>query len=329
MKRNLIFLCLIFVFFTEIAFAQNPIWTNGTALTIPYKRLEISVFRPARYGVGKHTELSAHPLGFFVLPHFFLKHEWTTFKIRKKKYLFSTRHGLYYPTIAENLYTRFNFFDVYPANAEFSQALGIQNELLFSRWLYPPNSCTPGNKLVTLKIGTKYSVGTPKPFSPAAQRVVIHRESRVFEPKLVSYIGLGIDAYFNHTFNYFADLDVYNIGLFEDFTVEAKAGLMGYRGAHWSAFFGVKGGYETMPTANKFYIFPIADLAYSFRITGKHDNEMGLFGDEMFKYQSTDETGEENIRYQRDGQNTNANAGEPMIEPTEEEKPRRKLFKRK
>ncbi len=306
--------------------AQNPIWTNGTAMTIPYKRMEISVFRPARYGVGKHTELSAHPIGFFALPHLFVKHEWFAFKYRRKKYLFSTRHGIYYPTLAETLYTRFNFFNVYPEGASFEQALGIQNEILISRWLQAPSSCSPGNNLITLKIGNKYGLGFEKPYSPAALRPIIFRESRVFEPRLVAYIGLGIDAYLSPMFNYFADLDFYSIGKFEDFTVEGKLGIMGYMESNWSAFAGLKGGFTSMNGANKLYIFPIADVAYTFKTSKKHSGEMGLFGDDVFKHQNLDEKGDENIRYRYEAPEEDE-GGEHATDTDSKE--RRKIFKRK
>lgn len=300
MKRAL-FLALVFLslnFGPDVS-AQNPIWTNGTAKTIAYRNVEISLLRPARLAVGRKSELAMHPIGTFALPHLFFKHEWFTFKFRKHTYLFSSRHGLYYPTVAERFAAkRPGLFKLFRPEDVFNHALGFQNEILISRWLKPPSQCYPGNNLLTLKLGAKYSFGLEKPYSPAAPQVILYRETKVFEPKLVSYIGLGIDAHLNSTFNWFADLDFYNTGQFlEDFNIEAKAGIMGYSGRHWSALVGAKGGFASLGGDNRLFVFPVADIAYTFKRKGKRKKEMGLFGNEVFKYQDTSEEGDDNIRY--------------------------------
>ncbi len=300
MTAKAIIIIFFLSIFSLVSTAQQPLWTSGTARVMPYKTAEISLLRPARYGITRKSEISAHPLAFFAFPHLFYKREWLKFKFLKRDILMSSRHGLYYPTIVENFIGSRNILNIYPENNSFSHALGIQNELLLGHYFQPPSHCQMGDKLLTLKTGIKYAFGTDSPYSTPALRAVLYRESMVFQPKLVSYIGIKYDAHLNDMFNYFAALDFYNIGKFEDGTIEIKLGITGYSGKHWSSFFGLKGGFTTMHTENRPYIYPVGDISYTFRAKNKRKKEMGLFGTEMFKYENQDERGEENIHYRNE-----------------------------
>ncbi len=68
------------------------LWTVGTARTIPEHRLEISMFRPARFGVTNSLEVSANPFVFLMLPHAQVKKNWYNREI-----MIASVHGLNFP----------------------------------------------------------------------------------------------------------------------------------------------------------------------------------------------------------------------------------------
>ncbi len=285
---------IILLFFITKSEAQNPIWTVGTAITIPRHEAEISLFRPSRYGITKTLEIDIHPLDFFVMPHFFVKKMWTIKTVFHRKFFISSLHGLYYPTFQMRLAQRWGPADLFQANTHFSPILAARNELIISHYLDEPSHCNPGDKLLTFRLGFKYALSSKKAERPVIERPILFRETMVFYPKPVWYAGLDMDAALTGTFNYFVDLEYYSVGLTWDYwAVEGKAGIMGYSGDKLSAFIGVKFAYSTLPGISKFYMIPLADISYTFKIKKNKKKQRGLFGDnEGFEYESFDLEGE-------------------------------------
>jgi hypothetical protein len=289
-----VFLTILFNNFGEKNFAQNPIWTVGTAITIPQNETEISLFRPARYGLTRRLELDAHPLDFFLMPQLFAKYMWAVKTVFHQKFLISSRHGIYYPTFQLRAAQKYGPSNLFPESVHFSPVLAFQNEILISHYLTEPSHCNAGNNLLTLRLGFKYSFTSGQPERPIIQRPILFRETMVFYPKPVWYAGLDIDAALTEQFNYFADLDYYSVGLHWNYwSAEGKTGIMGYSGKNLSACIGVKFAYSKLPGISKFYIIPIADISYTFRLKKNKKKQTGLFNrKEGFKYESFDLKGD-------------------------------------
>ena len=75
-RRISLFLLIFLIFNTIQSLGQLEIWTVGTGKTIPQGHLEVSLFRPARYGITKTLEVSAQPVAFFVFPNAQVKKKW-------------------------------------------------------------------------------------------------------------------------------------------------------------------------------------------------------------------------------------------------------------
>jgi len=283
MKKTLL---IIYLFFSLFSFSelkgQNPLWTDGTAFTITQKNLELSLFRPAKYGLTKKDELSVHPLAFFVLPHVFYKRRWVKFELFRQRFLFSSRHGIYYPRIALNINNRLpsRFSEAVPDGAANPHSLAIQNEIILSHFLNEPNHCTAGDKLITVRLGFKYAFKFSSYEQPLIYQSVLYRETVVFYPGFVWYVGADIDGHINYVFNYFADLDFYSHGFINSWAIESKFGIMGYSGEHLSGFAGLKLGFSTMPGRNRFLIYNI-----DFRKQKKHGTN--LFKNKIFKHDNS------------------------------------------
>ena len=284
MKKEFLFIFLFI--FSLNAFSQNKLWTVGTAFTIPHKTIEISALRPARAGIGRKTELSMHPIGTFVLPHLYVKHIWGQPNFRKKKITVSSQHGIYYPSLALKLFQNNPIADIEPPQGSLPRNLAFRNEILISKYLSPPNHCSDGNYLFTLRIGIKNSLSSDKSLHPIIYTASLHHETMVLYPKPVWYIGLDFEASLSPTINIFADLEYRQASLFlETHAIESKAGIMGYSANNISAFFGAKASFEKMfQTGVGFKVFPILDISYTFKIKPDKTKEKGLFKNDPFNF---------------------------------------------
>jgi len=261
------FTILIILLFLEIAtYAQNPIWSRGNAFTVPYRKAELNLMSPSKYGISRKAEISAHPIAFFVMPHFFYKRKWFKTLFFNRTLMVSSRHGLFYPTGALNFTQKLGLDFLLLQSSAIPYSIAMQHEILLSSFLDQPSNCNAGNNLLTAKFGFKYAYNWGESSPPLIERAILFRETSLTNNELIWYTGARIDAYLNPMFNYFAEVDFYSHGLFKNISIEAKAGVMGYSGKRLSAFGGIKAAYSTIPSGNKFLIIPIFDISYNFKV---------------------------------------------------------------
>jgi hypothetical protein len=114
--------------------AQHVTWSDATARTLEPGRVTVSLFAPARWGVGERTEIGMHPLFTFALPHFEVKHRFA----EHGSWLFAMRHRLSYPTRFLALVAREGAGGLLPADTEVPVALQLDSDALFSAaWSAP------------------------------------------------------------------------------------------------------------------------------------------------------------------------------------------------
>ena len=280
-KTALIFFLISFLFHFKKGESQNPLRTDGTAFTVPVKMLELSLFRPAKYGLTKKDELTAHPVGMFILPHAFYKRKWIRFDLFGKHFQFSSRHGLYFPKFALNFNQKrlpFGFTKYQPEDATVPGVLALQNEVLLSHYLHEPDHCSAGDYLITGRLGFKYALKFSPLEHPVIYQSILYRETAVLLPGFIWYAGGQLDGHINYTYNYFADLDYYAYGFINNYSIEGKAGIYGYYGKHLSGFAGIKLGFSTMPDRNRFLIMPIAGFSYFIDMRKRKKSGTDLFG---------------------------------------------------
>lgn len=288
----LIIICSLSV--TDIK-GQNPLWTDGTAFTIPKNKLEINLFRPTKFGLTKKDELSAHPVGLFILPHFFYKRRWIKFTLFERNFMFSSRHGIYYPNLALKLNNRlpFNSTHTVPEEARIPHALAFQSEAILSHFFKEPSHCSSGDYLVTGRLGFKYALKFNSYDHPFIHQSVLYRESAVLQPGFIWFVGADLNGHLNHFLNYFADLDFYSYGFINDWSIESKLGVMGYSGEHLSGFAGLKLGYSTIPDRNRFLVMPIAGVSYTISVMKRKNHGLNLFKKLPFKHDNSLERDDE------------------------------------
>ena len=139
-RRFGLILFILLLIFPFGAFSQMEIWTVGTAKTIPQGHLEISILRPARYGITKSLEVSAQPFIFPVFPNAQLKKNWYD-----KKFSIATVHGLNYPTMFLNMVRKRDREDLIPRDSIVPQLIVFKNEVIGSIMLKEETSCEAAN----------------------------------------------------------------------------------------------------------------------------------------------------------------------------------------
>ncbi len=301
-KRILpIFLALCLCVITGKLHAQNPLPTDRTAFTVEPNCLEISLFRPSKYGLTRKDQFALHPLGFFAMPHFFYKRRWLSFKIKKRDFFFSSRHGIYYPHFALKINKQLDWDStrLQPDSLPIPHALAFQNELLLSHFLLPPSRCQHSGHLVTARLGCKYSFSFSDTEHPLIYQSILYRETVVLSPGFVWYAGLDFQGYLNYMFNYFADVDFYAHEFVDTWSVEARAGISGYWGRRWSGFAGIKGAYSVIPDKNRWLVMPIAGISYTLNFQRKAKHGTGLFKEKEAPFKHDNSLDRDDAYYER------------------------------
>ncbi|OQY01306.1 MAG: hypothetical protein B6I20_07820 [Bacteroidetes bacterium 4572_117] len=258
--------------------AQFEIWTVGTARTIPEGHLDVSVFRPTRYGLSRTFELSTHPLLFPVLPNAQVKKTWY-----KKNIIFASVHGLNYPSLFLNIVRLTDKPDLIPANSVVPQLFAFKNEIIISKILKKPTTCEAENYFLSLKLGVQFALQFGENTMPLIQKSILYPRTSIYHKKILWYVGADIDGHLNSFINFSVDLDFLSVGLdIEDFAVEHKAMLMAPLTKSLMILGGYKVTYGTYPSGAKLGVYPMFDISWKHIFTIRKDKELNLFKKKMF-----------------------------------------------
>ena len=266
-------LILIFIFSHLQLSAQFELWTVGTGKTIHEGNLEVSIFRPARYGITRTLEVSAHPLAFFVLPHAQVKKNWYDREISV-----ATIHGLNYPTIFLNIVRKRNNENLIPIDSVVPQLFAFKNEVIVSKMLKEATSCEAGNYLLSLKLGFQFALKFGNSTLPYIEKPIIFQRTSIYHDKLLWYVGADLDAHLNSFINYSVDVDFLSIGFdIEDWAIEHKGMIMWKFTNSLMALIGYKISYGTYHGNPGIGIYPMADISWTYKFKLKKEKQLNLF----------------------------------------------------
>jgi len=251
------------------------IWTVGTAKTIHEGHLDISLFRPARYGITRTLEVSAQPLCFPVFPNGQIKKNWYD-----KKIAIATVHGLNYPTMFLNIVRNRDREDLIPIDSVVPQLIVFKNEIIASKMLKEATSCDAPNYYLSLKIGVQFALKFKESTLPFIEKPIIFQRTSVYHDQILWYVGADLDAHLNEIINYSVDLDFLSVGIgIEDWAIEHKGMLMMKLTNSLMALVGYKISYGTYPTGSQFGIYPLADISWTYKFKLLKKEELQLFRD--------------------------------------------------
>ena len=269
----------IFLIISQIqTFAQLEFWTVGTGKTIPESQLEVSLFRPARYGITKTLEVSAQPFAFVVFPNGQIKKNWYDREISV-----ATVHGLNYPTMFLNMVRKRDMEDYIPVDSVVPQLFVFKNEVIASRMLKEATSCEAENYLLSVKLGFQFALKFGESTLPQMYKPIVYHRTSVYHDKLLWYIGVDLDAHLNHFINYCVDVDFLSVGLgIDDWAIEHKGLVMMKFTNSLMATAGYKLSFGTYQEGRGtgFGIYPVADISWTYRFKKRKEKQLDLFGND-------------------------------------------------
>lgn len=258
--------------------AQYEIWTVGTARTIPEGHLDVSIFRPTRYGISKTFEVSVHPFLFPVLPNGQVKKTWY-----KRDFVFASVHGINYPSLFLNIVRKRNNPELIPVDSVVPQLFAFKNELIVSKILKKATTCDAENFLLSLKLGVQFAFQFGESTLPLIEKPILYPRTSIYHKKLLWYVGADIDGHLNSFINFSADIDFLSVGLgIEDFAIEHKAVLMTPLTQSLMILGGYKLSYGTYPSGSKLGIYPMIDISWKYIFKKRKAKQLDLFKEKMF-----------------------------------------------
>ena len=269
------FLIFLFLINSIDLFSQLEIWTVGTARTIPKNRLEVSAFRPARYGLTNSLEVSAQPFAFVFFPNAQIKKNWIN-----KSISVATVHGLNYPTMFLNFARKRNREDIIPIDSIVPNLIVVKNEVIISKILKEGESCEAENFLLSLKIGAQFALKFGESTLPLIEKPIIYQRTSVYHDKLLWYVGADLDGHINGFLNFSVDVDFFSVGAgIDDYAIEHKGlVLMGITNSLTVAG-GYKISYGSYSAGNQFFIWPLIDISWKYNFKTKKPQQLDLFRD--------------------------------------------------
>jgi len=277
MNRKFLYTFLVSLFFSNPSqlFSQLEIWTVGTAKTIHEGHLEISLFRPARYGITRTLEVSAQPFIFPVFPNAQIKKNWYD-----KKFAIATVHGINYPTLFLNIVRKKDNADYIPVDSVVPQLIVFKNEVIFSKMLKEATSCEAPNYFLSIKAGIQFASKFKESTLPLIEKPIIYQRTSVYYDQILWYVGADLDAHLNEFINYSVDLDFLSVGIgIDDWAVEHKGMLMMKFTNSLMALVGYKISYGTYPDGSEFGIYPMADISWTYKFKKLKKDQLKLFDD--------------------------------------------------
>ncbi len=239
--------------FCLISFAFSGASSNfpsHTAIPLFKGQKEIGLFQPLRIGIGGNTEIIAHPIAFFVMPNFAVKHRWIS-----GKWAVATRHSIHYPTPLLRIGRGF----IQPSTAEIPHIIATDHQILITKRI-----CKP---FFTLKIGIQSSAqfGNSADFQTFDLPIVSPRTANYHDNPTFHW-GIDMVARLSPKFEFLVDFDHF-ITARKDakLAIESKTMILWRKSHKFSVMGGVKLSYGNYPWNNEFQMIPLVDLVWKIK----------------------------------------------------------------
>lgn len=232
--------------------AENKIWSDGTAFTLPKKRYEIGLFQPLRFGITKNAELITYPLWNLLFPNLAIKKVWED----PCCFRFATRHSINYPTHFLKTISRSGTGGILPVLTKVPQLFVFTNHLLFSKSMANEHT-------VSTKLGFTVALSSGEIDMTTIDLPIVFPRTFVYQNGLSFNLGIDFDGHLYRSFNYAIDADFFILG--DDVTsyaFEHKAMLTWIRSERFNILLGYKLIYGEYPYGTDVNILPLIDVQF-------------------------------------------------------------------
>lgn len=180
---------------------KESLWHSSTAKTLKKGRTESGIFAPLRIGLKNKTELSVHPILFFVIPNVKIKKNWTLDD--NKKWQIASEHSLTMPTILLQLLARNGVGGILPSTAKIPPILMLKNRIIASYYYHKTHS-------VSVKAGMEVNLlqSMYKPF-PSIDLLFVYPRTVAYHHFYSGEVALNFAGVFAQKFGYDADMRMF------------------------------------------------------------------------------------------------------------------------
>ena len=246
---------IITLFLFNISLADNAIWFDGSAKTLPKGRYEMGIFQPLRYGLNKSTELVTHPLIGFIMPNIAIKKTWGDYCC----YDFATRHGLTYPTLLLKSIARKGTGGFLPYLSTIPQIFTFNNQVILTKSM-------SDDHWVTTKMGFIISLKAGKMDMVTIDFPLIYPRTITYHSGLAFNLGIDFDGKLYKKLDYNLDIDIFLLNTpTGNYAFEHKAMIIWKRNSRFAILVGYKliyGEYPYGPDPYNPRIIPLIDLQW-------------------------------------------------------------------
>jgi len=264
-KKNLLFVIRfrhsISVTFCLITISLSGTFSNfpsHTAIPLVKGQKEVGVFQPLRLGIGENTEISTHPLAFFVIPNMAIKHCWIS-----GKWTIATRHSLHYPTP----FLRIGRGFIQPSTAEIPHVIANNHQILATKRM--------GQQIVTFKMGIQTALrwGSLKGFRTFDIPIVTPRTA-IYHKNPTFHWGLDMATKLSPKLDLLIDFDHFVTSCDKrEWAIESKTMILWKKSENFSVFGGIKMTYGNYPWGNAFQKIPLIDFIWKLKQNWKKDRK--------------------------------------------------------
>jgi len=232
-------------------------WKTPRTLNVSAGQIQAGIFQSWKYGLTDNTEISAHPLWFFVNPRISIQHKWgdrTTFQL-------ATQHSLSYPTPILRMIQKKGIGGIIaedPTIEEIPHLVAVKNEIIAS---FPV--------LTTHFLSGNFGLTFPLKSQSPDKRTTI--DLPVIYPRLAIYYsgyrlnsGINIQGPLSPNFGYMVAADVFWLpGAEQDFFLEHDGVIMWKTGERSWIDFGYKLTFGEYPFGTQWHLLPLLDFQWT------------------------------------------------------------------
>jgi len=268
-KLNKTLLIIFFLFNYYCSFSQD-LWTNETADNLDKFNFRIGAFQASRAGLTDRIEFSSNALN-----NIFSQNIAVKFKLRDRKVIISTKHGINYPKLGLNVAKNTKFRKWISDTTIIPDVLVFKNELLISKY-FKTCQCCNNVYLITYKFGvTKNLYKNNLPFQSIKHPLLNHR-TEIYNNSYLWNLGIDMQGPFLFEWlEFIIDFDYFRIFATNTEAIEHKTMIRWKFSEKFNFFGGYKIAFNSGYEGKNFLFFPLVDAVYIFNIPVKPKN--GLF----------------------------------------------------
>jgi hypothetical protein len=259
MRRLLLMGALLAGIWTPVARAEAPrrAWSADTADLLPAGRTEIGLFGAARLGLSSDVELQAHPLWFFIAPHFGAK----VHLVSGDSWAVSSRHSLSYPSPLLGLLSREGTGGVLPLETDVPHIINLTQDVLATLALRE-------DQRVTVRAGVRLAVSSGDSTLPTIDVPVVYPRTAAWHEGFSAEAGISWSGRVYSALFGGVSVDLFWLPAGEDsgdswhYALEATPHLTWRITESWALMGGAKLVQGTYPFGEQSHVLPLVDVTY-------------------------------------------------------------------